>query len=61
MGARRNLIAHSGTKHITKRELFAAMAMQSFINRGHGYADVAGAAVMYADALIAELGKEKKP
>ena len=59
---------------ITKRELFAAMAMQAYLTRlqhattdvgfsegGEPYPpDVAEWAVRAADALIAELAKERK-
>lgn len=44
----------------TKRELFAALAMQGFITRGIGNGDPelrARLAVMHADALIAALAK----
>lgn len=51
---------------LTKRELFAAMAMQGFIsgcyagnNAGFTVHGNCFAAVEYADALIAELEKEK--
>jgi hypothetical protein len=46
---------------LTKRELFAAMAMQGIQANpdcsGWAHADIAGAAVRAADALIAELNK----
>lgn len=51
---------------LTKRELFAAMAMQGFIsglyagtNAGFTVEGTCFASVEYADALIAELSKEK--
>jgi hypothetical protein len=44
---------------LTKRELFAAMAMQSLITLPNlqelGAGDIAGTALLYADALIKEL------
>ena len=47
---------------LTKRELFAAMAMQGYISRGHsndpGF--FAEYAMKCADALLAELSKEDK-
>jgi hypothetical protein len=43
-------------KGLTKRELFAAMAMQGLIARGSSYSlQDAGVAVRYADALLAAL------
>ena len=45
---------------LTKREYFAGLAMQGILAYG-GYAtphDMASDAVMYADALLAELEKE---
>lgn len=47
---------------LTKREIFAAMAMQGLLSspepeNAPGAGDVAHVAVMYADALIKELGK----
>lgn len=47
---------------LTKREYFAALAMQSLCNNHHGYYPevVAERAVLAADALIEELNKEKK-
>lgn len=47
---------------LTKRELFAAMAMQSIINQcgKHEAITTALYAVQHADALIAELNKEEK-
>lgn len=59
---------------LTKRELFAAMAMQTMATKSHGEYNqheiehdghlfhprwVAGAAVDYADALLAELDKNE--
>lgn len=47
---------------LTRRELFAAMAMQGFLASLAGespYADVAADAVGYADALLAELEKPR--
>lgn len=47
---------------LTKRELFAAMAMQGFCSNSvmteTGHADMARMAVEQADALLAELAKE---
>lgn len=48
---------------LTKRELFAAMAMQGLCSQeSKCYFDgaIAAYAVEYADALIAELNKEQK-
>lgn len=48
---------------LTKREYFAAMAMQSLLCDSHyeAYPEAAAArAVLAADALIEELNKEKK-
>jgi hypothetical protein len=57
-------VQHSG---LTKRELFAAMAMQGFVSaddyqhvmlgHGHQLADYAATSVRIADALLAELEK----
>jgi len=47
---------------MTKREQFAAMAMQGLLSSRAGYQDpdeVALDARIYADALLAELAKEK--
>lgn len=48
---------------LTKRELFAAMAMQKILSRPHSdeslYADIAHDAVAYADALLIALKQEK--
>ena len=49
---------------LTKRELFAAMAMQGLLSFGKITTSAeayAGQAVITADALIAELAKEPKP
>lgn len=51
-----------GGPGLTKRELFAAMAMQgccanSIPGSHHGFTNTASEAVAYADALIAELAK----
>ena len=44
---------------MTKRELFAAMAMQGCIGFNGGHAEtMAERSVQYADALLAELAKE---
>lgn len=57
----RRMITPEPSEHgLSKRELFAAMMAQHFILRGFAKDDVAQSAVMYADALIAELAKEKK-
>lgn len=50
---------------LTKRELFAAMAMQATLSRNPGEVrftadSVAVASIEYADALLAELEKESK-
>ena len=46
---------------LTKREYFAAMAMQGMTsNNSITVETVAAWAVQYADALLAELGKEGK-
>lgn len=50
--------------NLTKRELFAAMAMQGMLSdsrRTSSIYDVSNAAVRTADALIAELNKEVQP
>jgi hypothetical protein len=44
---------------LTKRELFAAMAMQGILSSGQSVHYVAGAAIDYAEALLAAL--EQKP
>ena len=51
---------------LTKRELFAAMAMQGQLAHRNGYTEngygvIASDAVEFADALIAELNKEVQP
>ncbi len=61
---RRNGIspAYAGTNAgmgLTKRELFAAMAMQAYA-MDQIPEKAASLAVQYADALLAELAKEKK-
>lgn len=45
---------------LTKRELFAAMALQGFMTKKHGQqeATVARWAVAYADSLLAELARK---
>jgi hypothetical protein len=46
---------------LTKREYFAAVIAQGFAANGsYGPPDLASEAVDYADALIAELAKEKR-
>jgi hypothetical protein len=48
---------------LTKREYFAAMALQGILSNASGIKDEAHwckFAVIYADALIAELNKEKE-
>jgi len=53
--------AHDSTQGLTKREYFAAMAMQGFLSQGgyYGQGDevTAKAAVSQADALLKELEK----
>lgn len=49
---------------LTKREMFAAMAMQGIcanglVVEGHNACDIAKFSIESADALIAELSKEK--
>lgn len=61
-------LTHQG---LTKRELFAAMAMQGFVSaddyqhvmlgHGHQLADYAATSVRIADALLAELAKDGAP
>lgn len=46
---------------LTKREYFAAMAMQGLSHLDMKYEDLAKTAVKTADATIAELNKEVKP
>ena len=44
---------------LTKRELFAAMAMQGMTNNNNITVEIVAAwSVQYADALLAELAKE---
>jgi hypothetical protein len=59
---------HGSADGLTKRELFAAMAMQGLLARGnHGvlaeqgitFKDYAYWSTEYADALLAELEKKK--
>jgi hypothetical protein len=52
---------HAG-RGLTKREYFAAMAMQGILacSEGGTFESVKEFAVKHADALIAELNKEKK-
>lgn len=59
---------HRDVVLLTKRELFAAMALQAeligncLVNKESGTAhDLASDAVDLADALLAELEKEQKP
>ena len=47
------------TRGLTKREYFAAMAMQGVLASEFEYDDVAKAALNFADNLIKELNKEK--
>ena len=54
-------MAETSKGGLTKRELFAAMAMQAIRSGGGSYAkwsDLSEDAVAIADALIAELNKE---
>ena len=44
---------------LTKREYFAAMAMQGLVDRHISYEVVAEHAVKYGDALLKELDKPK--
>jgi hypothetical protein len=46
-------------KGLTKREYFAAMAMQGLVDRHINYEVVAEHAVRYSDALLAELERTK--
>lgn len=49
---------HSAIDGLTKREYFAAMAMQGFCTFNHVSSELAARhAVEYADALLKELGK----
>jgi hypothetical protein len=56
---------HGLQEGLTKRELFAAMAMQGLIGTFDARQDtdrsLANASVIIADALIAALSKEPKP
>ena len=51
-------------KGLTKREYFAAMAMQGMLSNQHGYFlehdKLSKYALSYADSLINELNKEKQ-
>jgi hypothetical protein len=44
---------------LTKREYFAAMAMQGIVDRNFHYDDVARDSVRFADAILKELDKPK--
>ncbi len=48
------------TYGLTKREYFAAMAMQGLASRQLGYEDASEDAVEFADALIAALNEPKE-
>ncbi len=55
------LVIHGGihSRGLTKREYFAALAMQGMVSRTSvSYKETAGRAVSYADALIKELNNE---
>ena len=53
------MLSH-GNLGLTKREAFAMAAMQAMANDNNlSFEIVAGYAVQYADALLAELAKEK--
>jgi hypothetical protein len=57
-------LGESSTAGLTVRELFAAMAMQAIIGgscSGVTHRDEAAEAIKYADALLAELAKERTP
>jgi hypothetical protein len=56
-----NFMADTDDRGLSKRELIAAMAMQGLLADGpnHSVIFTCSTAVNYADALIAELGKEK--
>ena len=61
-GCEYNLIDDVVASGLTKRELFAAMAMQGLISnpdKSYDSACAASDAVAFADALLAELAKEK--
>ena len=47
------------TNGLTKREYFAGLAMQGFISAVTDFGNLAAFSVMAADALIAELNKER--
>ena len=52
--------AHTHTDGgLTKREYFAAMAMQGIVDRNFHYDDVARDSVRFADAILKELDKPK--
>ena len=56
-------VAYSHKTYLSKRDLFAAMAMQGILAGRAVYArssTIAEAAAEQADALIAELAKEKE-
>ena len=59
-----NILFNSNLNGCTKRELFAAMAMQGILandnNNEFTASGAAFSAIEYADALLAELAKEKK-
>lgn len=67
LGAMR-VLSLSKENYLTKRELFAAMAMQGFVSaddyqhvmlgQGHQLQDFAAASVRIADALLAELAMD---
>lgn len=48
-----------GCRGLTKRELFAAMAMSNKVGISDHAQSTAKIAVIYADALLAELAKEQ--
>ena len=51
----------SNSEGLTKREYFAALALQAMIIGPHVVDNKVYTAVHYADLLIAELNKETKP
>lgn len=55
-------VCEGGTRNLSKREYFAALAMQGMTGLETGYkrlsAEIARAAVIQADALIAALNEE---
>lgn len=63
-----SIAEHPDYQGLTKRELFAAMALQGYVVSvakesnipGYFYARAASESVAHADALIAELAKEQK-